>query len=286
MKITFLGAGVFGSALAKIAEYNGHEVRFYDPIKYPELKIGDVIDGADLAVYVAPSNAYADILPELPDNLPLVCASKGFLSKTPFARFKDFSALGGAAFADDVLTALKDSAESTDDSEDDTNLNVKEISFTASSATLEQIFSAEKIKVEYTEDTLGIMLCGALKNVYAIGAGMYGDGSVPISYLETVIVEMADILEANGASKETLKLSCGAQDLMLSCTEGSRNYRYGEQLKKSISEKSTSENQPETIEGVSVIKSLPDHPDFALPESANIFREIVAAVESNITQKG
>lgn len=274
MKITFLGAGVFGSALAKIAEYNGHEVRFYDPIKYPELKIKDTIDGADLAIYVAPSQVYDQILPELPDDLPLVCASKGFLTKKPFERFKDFSALGGAAFAESVLDALKDSAESTDDSKDDTNLNVTEISFTASSPLLEQIFSAEKIRVEYTEDTLGIMLCGALKNVYAIGAGMYGDGSVPISYLDTVIAEMADILEANGASKETLKLSCGAQDLILSCSEGSRNYRYGEQLKNGA--KSTEE---ETVEGVSVINSLENIPEFILPDSSNIFREIKAAVE-------
>ncbi|MBP3899674.1 glycerol-3-phosphate dehydrogenase, partial [Candidatus Saccharibacteria bacterium] len=41
MKITFLGAGVFGSALAKIAEENGHEIRFYDPYKYPDITLSD-----------------------------------------------------------------------------------------------------------------------------------------------------------------------------------------------------------------------------------------------------
>ena len=274
MKITFLGAGVFGSALARIAEYNGHEVRFYDPIKYPEFSIKDTTGGADLAIYVAPSNVHDNILPEISNDLPIVCASKGFLSKQPFEKFKDFSALGGAAFADDVIKAVQDSAESTDDSEDDSNTSAKEVTFTVSSVLLEQIFSTEKIKIEYTEDTLGIMLCGALKNVYAIGAGLYGDGSVPISYLESALSEMADILVANNASRDTLRLSCGAQDLMLSCSPGSRNYRYGEALRNS-----TSPSESETVEGVSVIKSLQNQVGFILPDSSNIFREIVSKAE-------
>ncbi len=276
MKITFLGAGVFGSALAKIAEYNGHEIRFYDPIKYPEITLDHAIGGADLAVYVAPSNVYQDIIPALPEDLPLVCASKGFLSVEPFKKFKDFSVIGGAAFAEDVLTALKNSAESTDDSEDDTNSSIKEISFTVSSPLLEQIFSAEKIRTEYTDDRRGIMLCGALKNVYAIGAGLYADGSVPMSYLETVTAEMAEILEANGATKDTLRLSCGVQDLVLSCSNSSRNYQFGEHLKNNTLNDST-----ETVEGVSVIESLKNISDFIIPEKSNIFREIIAAVSSS-----
>lgn len=281
MKITFLGAGVFGSALAKIAEYNGHEIRFYDPAKYPQFSLKETINGADLAIYAAPSSVYNDIVPKLPADLPLVCASKGFLTKKPFEKFKDFSALGGAAFAEDVLAAIKNSAESTDDSEDDTDLSVKEIQFTASSPILEQIFSAEKIRVEYTEDTLGIMLCGALKNVYAIGAGVYGDGSVPVSFLESVVTEMTDILEANGAKKDTLKLSCGVPDLMLTCSEQSRNFRYGLSLKEAERSGKNETEKTDTVEGIAVIKSIENTPDFVLPENANIFRDIVALVNKH-----
>lgn len=282
MRITFLGAGVFGSALAKIAEYNGHEIRFYDPIKYPELSLQDTCKSAELIVFTAPSSASHEILPKLPKDLPLVCASKGFLSKKPFGGFTDFSALGGAAFADEIIAAIQGSAESTDDSEDDYSQDSKEVTFTVSSPLLEHIFSAEKIKIEYTDDTLGIMLAGALKNVYAIGAGLYGDGSVPTSYLESVVSEMSDILEANGAKKSTLSLSCGVADLVLSCTPNSRNYRYGSRLNNNINipQPKSEDLSHETVEGVSVIGSLKNTPDFIIPESASIFRDIVSAVKS------
>ena len=79
-------------------------------------------------------------------------------------------------------------------------------------------------------DTLGIILCGALKNVYAIGAGLYGESdssAASMPYLESAISEMQQILKANRADPETLRLSCGAADLVLSCAEGSRNFRFG-----------------------------------------------------------
>ncbi len=266
MKITFLGAGQFGTALAKIAETNGHETKFYDPIRYPDRTLADAVNGSDVTVYVAPSQAYPEIIPSLPKNLPLICASKGFLSLKPYEDFLQFSAIGGAAFASDIIATLKN--------ED----NIKEIALTASSPLSEQIFSSEHITIEYTDDTLGIMLCGALKNVYAIGAGMFvaqndpDNHDLPLSYLENILPEFRDILLANGAKAETLKLSCGARDLALSCSHSSRNYEYGYQL--ILSEKDNSKSSGKTIEGINVLRSLKQYPEFVLPESADIFRDI------------
>lgn len=258
MKITFLGAGVFGTALAKIAEENGHEIRFYDPIKFPEKTLNDATNGSDLNIFTAPSSAANDILKNLDKETPLICASKGFLSLSPFKDFKDFSALGGAGFAEDIKEAEK-------------------VTFTASSETAENVFSTETTHIEYTKDTLGIMLCGALKNIYALGAGLYGEtdaASAPMSYLESAISEMQEILNANGANPETLRLSCGAADLVLSCTEKGRNFRFGRELKNN---QSTEENT--TVESLSIIKSLKDNPDFIIPESANLLKDIINTVE-------
>ena len=262
MKILFLGAGAFGEAMSRITEYNGHKNLFFDPIKFPETKLEDVSDQADIIIYAAPSEKHSEILPKLPKDTPLICASKGFLSLKPFSEFQNFSALGGAAFADHV----KEDAD---------------ITFTASSELSEQLFSTETIKVEYTKDTLGILLCGALKNIYAIGAGIYS-GNFPITnyqeylapYFTSATEEMQTILEANGADPETLKLSCGTPDLILSCSDNSRNFRFG----KSVSNGEKAETG--TIEGVTAIRSIKETPEFILPETAEIMQSIIERVEN------
>ena len=260
MKITFLGAGVFGSALAKIAEENGHEIRFYDPYKYPDISISDATNGSDLNFFTAPSHTANDILPNLDKNTPLVCASKGFLGLSPFRSFKNLSALGGAGFANDIKETEK-------------------VTFTTSSEQVENIFSTKNTHIEYTNDTLGIILCGALKNVFAIGAGLYGETdstAAPMSYLESAVSEMQDILKDNGANPETLRLSCGAADLVLSCAEGSRNFRFGRDLKDGNLD---DDIKNITVEGLSVINSLDSYPDFTIPDSAHLFKDIIKTIK-------
>lgn len=276
MKITFLGAGVFGTALANIAKDNGHETRFYDPYKYPDVSLGDATNGSDLNIYTAPSSATKDILENLDKNTPLICASKGFLGVKLFRDFKDFSALGGAGFANEIELAEK--AENADNGE----TAVKKITFTTSSTTAETVFSTENIQLEYTKDTLGIMLCGALKNVYAIGAGLYGEAdstSAPMSYLESAITEMQTILNANNANPDTLRLSCGAADLVLSCTQDSRNFRLGASLKNRQTPEDT------TTEGLFVINSLEDYPEFVIPESCDLIKDIIKTVKEAYATK-
>lgn len=262
MKIAFLGAGAFGTALSSIAKENGHETSFYDPVKYPDITIQSAIKSAEIAVYTAPSNKYAEILPSIPTDLPIICASKGFLSTRPFHGFKNFSALGGAGFADQIDNSSKD------------------VTFTVSSSTAETIFSTEDIHIEYTKDTLGIMLCGAMKNIYAIGAGFYSEDGVAadMSYLEKAAAEIQTILLKNNASEDTLQLSCGIPDLLLSCTKNSRNFRYGYDIKVG--------NTPEvaTVEGLTVINSIADFPEFIVPNTATIFQDIVTRIKNHATQ--
>lgn len=259
MKVTFLGAGLYGEALGKMAELNDHEVKYYDPFRFPEIKLADVIDEAEAVVYVAPALAYPEILPELSKDTPLILASKGFVSLMPFADFKNFSVLGGAAFAEDLMEAKHP------------------VRLTASSEISEQIFTTDFLTIEFTDDTKGVMLCGALKNVYAIGAGIFLDKEHPEQYFSEAFLEMQDILKANEAEENTATLSCGLPDLLLSSTSDGRNYRYGREIR----------NHPDsrvepvgTVEGVTVIESLKDFPDFVIPEDAALIKEIIERVEN------
>lgn len=275
MKICFLGAGAFGTALSNIAKENGHEVNFYDPIKFPDVALSDATKDSTLAVYTAPANKFADILPDLPKDLPLICASKGFLSLKPFAGFKDFTALGGAGFATDInkLTSGDEPSSSTSSAQ-------PKITFTTSSTMAEHVFSTEDIHVEYTDDTLGIMLCGAMKNIYAVGAGFYSENGITtnIDYLQKSAKEIQSILKENNAKEDTLQLSCGISDLLLSCSKDSRNFRYGYAIK--------SGQPPEdaTVEGLTVINSIADFPEFIVPNTATIFQDIVTRIKNNAAQ--
>jgi len=271
MKITFLGAGAYGTALSSVATYNGHEVNFYDPIKFPDVSIESAISGADVIVYTAPSDQAAQILPDLNSDTPLICASKGFLSQAPFKEFKVFSVLSGAGFADDIRATI-DSPDS----------HHQEIRLTGTSDLVNQIFSTEHIVIEHTTDVIGVLLCGALKNIYAIGAGYYSDKPSTI-FLEKVLREMADLLEANHADKNTLRLSCGAADLVLTCSDNSRNFRDGQSL-KNPHRAATAPNSPLT-EGVSAILHLSDYPDFIIPEDATIIGDIIKLVKKSNAKK-
>ncbi|MBQ3306106.1 hypothetical protein IJH02_01570 [Candidatus Saccharibacteria bacterium] len=277
MKVTFLGAGAFGSVLGNITKENGNEVKFYDPIKFPKNKLEDAIKDAEVIVYVAPSAAAKRLLPKLPKDVPLICASKGFVSMKPFEEFEDFSALGGASFSEDL-----EKGYSPYDNE---------IVLTASSELSEQLFTTDYLQIEYFDDTYSILLCGALKNVYAIGAGMHTEnrpaGVNPrmmtaddAVFMRAVAFEMPEVLEANGADPEAMMLSCGLRDFTLTATEGSRNYRFGKTLKENPGVSGLEIGS--TVEGVAVIESLKDYPEFEIPESAEILKDIIEKVENAI----
>lgn len=273
MKVTFLGAGVFSEALAGLAIENGHEIKYYDPYKFPEVSLSDAIDKADVAIYVAPANAAKDILPNLPEDLPIICASKGFISLKPFEKFKDFTALGGAAFADDIKNG-QDHLE-------------RHIILTSSSVVAESLFTSDFLHVEHSDDTKGIMLCGSLKNVFAIGAGLYifdethndekQSEMQNEAYFYKAYTEIQDFLSENECNPDTAMLSCGLADLFLTSSPDSRNFRFGVEIR----EHPESKIEPAgTVEGVTVIESLEDYPDFIIPKTAELFKDIVKKVKN------
>ena len=274
MKIAVLGAGAYGQVLGRLAEQNGHTVVFYDPYKFPRRSLKTATRGADAMLYVAPASAATELAPQLPLGVPLICASKGFLSDWAFREFADFTALGGAGFADDFQKNLT-------------------ITLTTSSRLAEEILKHAQINFEYTEDTLGIMLCGALKNVYALGAGLLDCNTS--TYLDLAQREMAQILLYNDADPDTVQLACGGADLKLTCTADSRNYRFG-QLVAELHKQSLTDQHffgkvaprtlrrrldlpklaaKQTIEALSVIRSLDSSERFLVPPSARLFITIV-----------
>lgn len=97
---------------------------------------------------------------------------------------------------------------------------------------LQSLFSNEYFRVYTLTDIIGVELCGAIKNVFAIICGMI-DGAKMGSNTKNAIItrgltEMKRLLKYYGAEETTLYGLAGIGDIMLTCNSfESRNYSYG-----------------------------------------------------------
>jgi glycerol-3-phosphate dehydrogenase (NAD(P)+) len=100
---------------------------------------------------------------------------------------------------------------------------------------LQDLFTLPRFRVYTTDDVAGAELGGAVKNVYAIAAGMahgFGVGDNAVAALVTrALAEMTRLGVALGGRAETFAGLSGVGDLMVTCfSEHSRNHRVGHAL--------------------------------------------------------
>ena len=154
MRIAVLGAGAYGYALGEILEENGQEVAYFDP-KIKDCSLNGVLEGAEYILLAVPSEAVEKLLKKLPKNVPLIVATKGILTTEVFTEFKKYMVVSGPGFAKDIKAK-------------------KLTRLTATDAKVAELLAADFITFDFTSDKQGVLMCGALKNVYAIYAGMLG----------------------------------------------------------------------------------------------------------------
>ncbi|MFV0485238.1 MAG: NAD(P)H-dependent glycerol-3-phosphate dehydrogenase [Candidatus Saccharimonadales bacterium] len=240
MNVSIMGAGAYGTALGKILIDNGHNVSYFDP-KRSALTLEGATKTAEAVIIAIPADATAELCKDYPTtlkSLPTILATKGLTDASIFGTFEHFSVLSGPAFADDLLTGKAAVLTATD-----------EISKT--------LFENEQVDIEVTDDLRGVILCGALKNVYAIGAG-YQDpvASVSAAWLTRAYREMRQYLSDHDANANTCNLACGIGDLVMTCSsESSRNFLCGRMIKKGIPLNEI-RSKLGTIEGITALDTV------------------------------
>ena len=253
MKIAVLGAGAFGTALGGVLAEKGSDVSYYDSLIL-DSKLSDVVEDASYILFCVPSASLPHLLPHVPKDIPIIVATKGIMSSKIFDSYDDWMVLSGPGFADDIK-------------------NGRETLLTATDARIIELLETEYLKFDFTEDKVGVLLCGALKNIYAIEAGylrLERDTADWSDYIKRVILEMKEILKLNGADANTVDLSCGISDLKLTCGLPSRNFEYGLKLADDA------HYLPEkTVEGLSAIKRVLEG-EIKVPDKAEIMKRILS----------
>ena len=101
--------------------------------------------------------------------------------------------------------------------------------------TAAHMLQTDTVKAETSTDRIGVGLCSALKNVYAIGLGLCDGLQYPTNakalLLTLAIEELATLVEKSGGRRETAFGLAGLGDLMVSgMSLHGRNRTYGERL--------------------------------------------------------
>jgi glycerol-3-phosphate dehydrogenase (NAD(P)+) len=257
MKVTVLGAGAWGTALARLLRLEKNEVtlwgyesvhleeirrtqrneRFLPGIDLPsglhlETDAGRAAAHAECVVVAVPSKAFRQVTHCLADFTgTVVSVTKGIeydTGKTMCGVLAENApkakgvALSGPTFAIEVARGIPTAivAASRD---------------LPAAAETQQLFSCPTFRVYTCPDLLGVELGGALKNVIAIAAGAgdglgFGDNS-KAALVTRAIVEIRRLGMACGAQADTFTGLSGIGDLMVTCfSKHSRNRGFGERV--------------------------------------------------------
>ena len=263
-KITVLGAGSYGTALAICLARNGHKTllwgrdsehvaqlaqdrentKYLAECPFPEelvleADLSTAVKASDNILVVVPSHAYADMLkqikPMLTENARIMWATKGLdpntgdllqnVARTVLGNDISLAVLSGPTFAKEMAAGLPTAISLS--SEDDEFVN--EMS--------DLLHCEKRFRVYSNKDFIGVQLGGAVKNVIAIGAGM-ADGigfgaNARTALITRGLAEMTRLGATLNAEPSTFMGMAGLGDLVLTCTDNqSRNRRFGLALGK------------------------------------------------------
>lgn len=287
MKISIIGAGSFGTAMAIAAARAGNDVLLWahdpevadairetgvndDYLKGQKLseRITATSDLAEAAAFsetmfmVVPSHHYREVLTNLRGHLPgrakVISGTKGIENES-LERMSEITAhvLGEQLTAFAVLSGPTFALETARGDPTAAVIASKEADFAQE---VQQVMSSPVLRLYHTSDVAGVELAGSLKNVIAIAAGVLegmGLGSNTTAALITRgLHEMTRLGLALGGRLETFAGLAGMGDLVLTCTGAlSRNRTVGVLLGKGQTLEEILRDAKFVAEGIKTSKS-------------------------------
>ncbi|WP_297427289.1 NAD(P)H-dependent glycerol-3-phosphate dehydrogenase [Clostridium sp.] len=284
-KITFLGGGSFGSALAVLLAEKNNVVNIYNRdknvvdeinIKRTNEKylrdlfipkgvtafnnIEEAVDGADYIVLSVPSHVIRNmciaIKGKISNTIPIISIAKGIeedsdkrLSVVIEEELDNpVVVLSGPSHAEEVVMKIPTTIVST-------SKDMK------AAAKVQDLFMTPYFRVYTNDDIIGVEIGGAVKNVIALAAGIidglgYGDNT-KAALLTRGMKEISRVGIALGGRAETFYGLTGMGDLIVTCTSmHSRNRRAGLLIGKGMSLEEALKEIGMVVEGVKACRAF------------------------------
>jgi len=261
-RIAVLGDGAMGTACAlilaskpdlqvtiwspledygRLVQQHRESIRYLPGVRIPEtiqltLDLSQAIDGAEMLVMAVPTVYLRTTLERhqavlSTSQAPIVSVLKGLEQETllrptqiieELLGKRPLVVLAGPSHAEEISRGLPASV-----------VAASQDSYWAE--TTQRLFMTERFRVYTNPDPIGTELCGALKNVVAIAAGI-SDGlqlgdNAKAALLTRALVEMVRFVEAHGGRRQTVYGLAGIGDLITTCTSvHGRNLRVGREI--------------------------------------------------------
>lgn len=284
MKITVLGAGSWGTALAMTAEKNGHlvslwthdseEAKTMDEGRkcknLPEIRIPDTIrilssleeavKDAELLIFAIPSIYTREmamrVKPYAGKEQILLTVSKGIEEKTLLTMSEILeevfpenrvAVLSGPSHAEEVSRFIPTTIVCASKEEEMAKI-------------IQNAFLSDSFRVYTNKDIRGVEIGAALKNVIALAAGIadglgYGDNTMA-ALITRGIAEISRLGMAMGCHRETFAGLSGIGDLIVTCvSKHSRNRRAGILIGKGERYEDAMKEVGQVVEGVYAAKA-------------------------------
>lgn len=285
MKVTILGCGAYGLALASILVKNKVDVGMWsysneekeiltksrksnklENYKIPECinfstDMNEVVKDCNLIVIAVPTFSFESTVIKLKECIdkrqPVLIATKGIQQDTCLFLHDVFkkhcknkiAVISGPSFAVDI---------------------VKEVPIGLSLATkynsvdivVRKCFENKLTKFRRTNDIIGVEVCGSIKNVMAIASGMLeGMNATPSTkalFLTESMNDIKELLFALGGKKKTILSFAGFGDILMTSTSpSSRNFSFGCLIGKGKSKQVIDNYLKETtVEGMYTLQSI------------------------------
>ncbi len=309
-KIGVLGAGTWGMALARMLAVHGHKVTVWSALereidefsatrKHPNLpgmeipaellftkSIEQVCTDKDILLFAVPSpfvRATArGAAPFIRDGQIIVDVAKGIEPDTLFTMTQ--------IIADELknptvkLVALSGPTHAEEVSHDLPTTIVSACEDMAAAELVQEVFANTCMRVYTNEDVLGVELCGALKNIMALGSGIalglgYGD-NIKAALITRGMAEIVRLGTAMGCRASTFYGLAGIGDLIVTATSvHSRNNRCGMLLGQGVATAEAIKQVGMVVEGINALPAA-----MRLAQMYQVEMPIVSAVNSVVNE--
>ncbi|MBQ6376819.1 MAG: NAD(P)-dependent glycerol-3-phosphate dehydrogenase [Lachnospiraceae bacterium] len=291
VSIGILGAGTWGMALARMLTNCGHDVTVWSalPDEIDRMKetrrqinlpgmvlpddllltksVSEVCSDKEILLFAVPSvfvrRTAKEAAPFIPDGQIIADVAKGIEPDTLFTMTQvirdelardgrhsgvSYVALSGPTHAEEVARDLPTTIVS---SCEDMRIAEK----------VQDVFMNSCMRVYTNPDILGVELCGAVKNIIALAAGMceglgYGDNA-KAALITRGMAEITRLGLSMGCRAETFQGLAGIGDLIVTATSRhSRNNRCGCLIGQGIPTKEAVEKIGMVVEGINAIPAV------------------------------